>query len=245
MKHLCHISVVWLGLLSMVVANSIKAQSVIATYDISTANAATTPTITPTTASGATAGNLTTAGVLPVSFPAAYTWYGWGAGTSLDLSKYMSWSITPTAGNQIDFTGANATFTLTVNPNFSSGDFGARTWELHASTDGFASSDIALGSPITLPGSFIVTDESIPLGVLAVQTGTVTMRLYGYNDPAIITDPNTGSGLLGTSSGRAGGSDLLIHGTVSAVPEPSTYTAVFGALAFSFVLLTRRHKNLA
>ena len=36
------------------------------------------------------------------------------------------------------------------------------------------------------------------------------------------------------------GGNLLINGTVSAVPEPSSYAAVFGALAFGFVFLTRR-----
>jgi len=107
MKNYFHFSVVWLGFLSIVVGNSIKAQSVIATYDISTANSFTTATVTPTTGSGVAAGNLTAAGVSPKNFfPASFVWNGWGTGTSLDPTKYLAWSITPTAGNQINFAGA-------------------------------------------------------------------------------------------------------------------------------------------
>jgi hypothetical protein len=241
---------VWCGSLGLIAvaligATSLQAQSVIATYDISTANGFTTPTVTPTTASGVTAGNLGVSGVSPGSnLGGSYIWRVWGASTSRDLTRFMEWSVGPTAGNQIDFTGANATFSLVFGS--SGGTHGADTWELHASTDGFVSVDTPLGSPMGLTTSLQQVPESVPLGVLATQIGTVTFRLYGYNDTT--QSPSADSaGLMNRAPGTLGitgtGGNLLISGTVSAVPEPSSYAAVFGALAFGFVFITRRLRN--
>jgi len=187
-----------------------------------------------------TAASVSTANVsVGSALQGTYLWRVWG-GAVLDSTKFMTWSVTPTAGNQIDFTGANATFALTFDWDSPVGLHGAETWELHASTDGFASSNIPLGSPMTLSTALQQVQESVPLGVLAAQTGTVTFRLYGYNDTK--QDPNSDSaGLAFRGAPLTGtGANLVINGAVSAVPEPSSYAAVFGALAFGFVFLTRR-----
>ena len=233
-----------LGLMTvgLIGTTALQAQSVIATYDISTANATTSATVTPTTASGVTAASLSASGVsVGSNLGGTYLWRVWGATTSLDPTKFMSWSVTPTAGNQIDFTGANATFALAFDWDSPAGLHGAETWELHGSTDNFAASNIPLGSPMSLGTALQQVQQSIPLGALATQTGTVTFRLYGYNDTKQSASAdsaglaNRGAPLTGT------GANLLINGTVSAVvPEPSSYAAVFGALAFGFVLITRR-----
>src|SRR5438552_2040834 len=147
---------VWFGSIGLIVvgligAASLQAQSVIATYDISTANGFSNPTVTPTTAANVTAGVLSTTGVSTGSNTSGtYIWRVWGASTSLDSTKYMQWSVSPTAGNQINFTGANAMFSLVFDWDSPAGLHGAETWELHASTDGFVGSDIALGSAMNL-----------------------------------------------------------------------------------------------
>jgi hypothetical protein len=155
----------------------------------------------------------------------------------------MTWSVTPPGGNQIDFTGANATFSLTFNGDSPGGPHGADTWDLHASTDNFGTSDITLASNMSLGTTFLAQiPETVSLGALATQTGTVTFRLYGYNDTKQVAGQDS-AGLSNHSntSGFSGtGGNLLVNGTVSAVPEPSSYAAVFGALAFGFVFLTRR-----
>jgi len=153
----------------------------------------------------------------------------------------MTWSVTPTAGNQIDFTGANTTFSLWFNGDSPGGPHGADTWDLHASLNNFTGSDITLATGMSLGTTFLnQIPESVSLSPLGAQIGTVTFRLYGYNDTKQVAGQdsagfgnNTGT-LIGT------GGNLLVQGTVSAVPEPSSYAAVFGALAFGFVFLTRR-----
>ena len=235
---------VWFGSLgliavSLIGAASLQAQSVIATYDISTANAFSSPSVTPSTAPNVTAANLTTTGVsVGNNLLGSFLWTVWGGSTSLNPAKYMQWSVAPTAGNQIDFTGANATFSLVFGADPGGTPHGADTWQLHASTDGFVSSDIALGSAMSLAPDQQQIPESVSLGVLATQTGTVTFRLYGYNDTSIVANSGGLANNNGALSGTGG--DLLINGTVSAVPEPSSYAAVFGAVAFGFVLITRR-----
>ena len=230
-----------LGLIAvgLVGAASLQAQSTIATYNIA-ANTGGND-VTPTFASGVTATTLTTTASAGTGFAGTYAKTLWGAGTSLDPTKYMTWSVTPTPGNQIDFAGANATFSLTYNGDSPGGPHGADTWALHASTDNFATSDIPLANNLPLGATFLAQiPESVPLGALATQIGTVTFRLYGYNDTkqVLLQDSaglaNAGAPFTGT------GSNLLISGTVSAVPEPSSYAAVFGALAFGFAFITRR-----
>jgi len=228
-----------LGLIAvgLIGAGSLQAQSTIATYDISTANGS---PVTPTTASGVTAATLTTTASPGTSLSGTFAKTLWGAGLSLDSTKYMTWSVTPTAGNQIDFTGANATFSLFFNGD-SPSVHGADTWDLHASTDGFVSSDISLATGMSLGSTFLAQiPETVSLGTLATQTGTVTFRLYGYNDNKQVAGQDSAG--LGNNTGTLTGTggNLLVQGTVSAVPEPSSYAAVFGALAFGFVFLTRR-----
>jgi hypothetical protein len=230
-----------LGLIvvSLIGAASLQAQSTIATYDIG-ANTGGSD-VTPTTASGVTAATLTTTASAGTGFAGTYAKTLWGAATSLDPTKYMTWSVTPTAGNQIDFAGANATFSLTFNGDSPGGPHGADTWDLHASLNNFTGSDITLATGMSLGTTFLAqVPESVPLGALATQIGTVTFRLYGYNDTKQVAGQDS-AGLANAGAPFTGtGGNLLISGTVSAVPEPSSYAAVFGALAFGFAFITRR-----
>jgi hypothetical protein len=231
-----------LGLIAAGLVGSTSLQAQIVTYDISTANAGTSATVSPTgVASGLTAGLLSTTGTgAATSLAGSYLWKVWGPGASPSPGIYMQWSVQPDSSHQIDFTGAAATFSLvrSLHSNLSPGP---DKWELDASTDNFATAGTFLATmDISASADQSQVPQSValtPLGTAAPLT-TVTFRLYGYNDTG--TGGGGSSGLANTGALGAGGGNLLINGTVSAVPEPSSYAAVFGALAFGFVFLTRR-----
>jgi len=64
-------------------------------------------------------------------------------------------------------------------------------------------------------------------------TGTVTFRLYGWG-------ATNAGGVFGL--GRLSGNDLAIGGSLTAIPEPSTYAAIVGVLALGGVMWQRRRK---
>lgn len=66
-------------------------------------------------------------------------------------------------------------------------------------------------------------------------TSTIELRIYGYG--------GTGSANASTINWRI--DDLRVSGTVSAVPEPSTYAALAGAAALLGVMVHRRRQRLA
>jgi hypothetical protein len=227
---------VWFGSLGLIAvgligATPLRAQIVIASYAINGANAATSSTVTPSTGGGVAAAPLSVTGVSgALNQSGSYMWGSWESGAARNAGKYMEWSVTPPGGSQIDFTGANATFALVFTGT------GANTWELRGSTDAFSTSDIALGGAMTLSTASQQFPQSVSLGAIPTQTGTITFRLYGYNDTSGVNQ----AGLANTAFFSGSGSQLRVFGTVSAVPETSSYAAVFGALAFGFVFLTRR-----
>jgi hypothetical protein len=236
---------VWFGYLGLLTvgligASSLQAQ-VIDTYTITGITSTSNPTVSPTSPDpNITASSLSTVGVVTgaTGGGSTYFWRLWGAGGSADTTKRMEWSITPNAGFQIDFSGQVATFSLLFDVGVTSGH-GADSWSLHASTDNFGISDLNLSGTMLLTTAVSQTPESVsltPLGTVGPGT-TVSFRLYGFNDTAVGGGGSSGlsnNGLPGT------GGNLIINGSVSAVPEPSSYAAVFGALAFGFVFLTRR-----
>ena len=130
-----------------------------------------------------------------------------------------------------------STISLALFRGVQGANHGAELWDLRASTDGFASSDLFLS---TFDISASGVDEQIPfLGVdisaLGTQAGSVTFRLYGYD----YTSPADFSG-LGNDSGwviSGTGSNVIIEGTV--VPEAPTGSLLGGGLA---LLAVRRRR---
>jgi hypothetical protein len=232
-----------LGLIAAGLAGATPLQAQIVTYDILNANAATSATVTPTAASGVAGGLLSTTGTgTATSLTGSYLWKLWSsAGTP--GGSYMQWSLQPDATHQIDFSGGSVAFSLLRSLHVGGATHGPDLWELDYSTDNFATAGNNLSGTINLsatadgeqvPQSFSLT----PLGTVAPLT-TVSFRLYGFNDNGVGGGGSSGLGNNNSALPGTGG-NLLINGTVSAVPEPSSYAAVFGALAFGFVFLTRR-----
>jgi hypothetical protein len=154
---------------------------------------------------------------------------GWAASpTTYDPTRYYEFSVTAAAGFQITF----ETFDIALFRGINGGGHGAEKWDLHASTDGFASVDLDLGTfDISASG---VDEQTQFLGhdvsALGTQTGTVTFRLYGYD----YTSSGDYSGLGnddGTWAISGTGVDPSVGGTVSPVPQPhAVWLAASGAL---------------
>ncbi len=141
-------------------------------------------------------------------------------------ADYLSFTITPTAGfklsiSSVSFTTGVSTAVTNFNAN------------LFSSSTGFTSSDSLYSY------SFATTtaaNQSVTLsGISALQdvTTSIEFRLYGYRD------------ISGTSTYRIRnltGSDLIINGTVTAVPEPSAY-ALLGGVGVLGVTVIRRFRK--
>src|SRR5437762_849613 len=171
-----------LGLIAAGLVGATSLQAQIVTYDISTANAATSATVTPTgVASGLSAGVLSTTGTgSATSFAGSYLWKVWGPGASPSPGIYMEWSVKLVATHQIDFSGANAAFSL-VRSLHSNLTPGPDQWELDASINNFATSTFLATMDLSASADREQVPESVsltPLGTVAPLT-TVTFRLYG------------------------------------------------------------------
>jgi len=231
-----------LGLIAAGLVGGTPLEAQIVTYDIAGANAGVSPTVTPTAASGVTGSLLSTVGTgTATSAAGTYIWKLWSSGGTPGGS-YMQWSVQPDATHQIDFSGASVAFSLLRSLHVGGATHGPDLWELDYSTDNFATAGNNLSGTIDLsatadgqqvPQSFSLT----PLGSVAPLT-TVSFRLYGFNDNGLGGGGSSGLGNTGSLPGTGG--NLVINGNVSVVPEPSSYAAVFGALAFGFVFFTRR-----
>jgi hypothetical protein len=156
---------------------------------------------------------------------------GWNSST-LDLSDYYSFGVTPSAG-----------FTL----NLSSLSYverrsgtGPTSFAIRSSVDGFTTN---LFSYSLLAANTSDTTKNFSLaGVSSLQnlTSGVTLRLYGFGASSAagtyrLTSPNTGTGLV------LGGT---LSATASAAPEPGSLAlAAFGLLPLAAVVAKRRRSN--
>jgi hypothetical protein len=137
---------------------------------------------------------------------------------------YLSFTITPAAGYALNISSVSFnTGVSTAVTNFNAA--------LLSSVTGFNSAG-ALHSY-----SFATTTppaQSITLsGTAALQsvTGALEFRLYGWRDSS-----GTSTFRLRTLSGN----DLVVTGSVSAIPEPGTYAVLLGAAALAGAAIRRR-----
>ncbi len=158
----------------------------------------------------------------------------WPSSLTYDPGRYYQWTVTAAAGFQV----AYDTIDLALFRGIWGGGHGADQWDLRASNDGFGGgSNVGLGtfdisaSGIDEQTQFVGHDIS----ALGAQTGTVTFRLYGYNQ----TQAGDYSG-LGNSSGwviTGTGLDPVISGTASAVSGPASVPEPPPGLLAAFGLL--------
>lgn len=137
---------------------------------------------------------------------------------------FLSFTITPAAGYALNISSVSFNSGVsTAVTNFNAA--------LLSSATGFSSAG-ALHSY-----SFATTtppNQSITLsGTAALQglTGVLEFRLYGWRDSA-----GTSTFRLRTLSGN----DLVVTGSVSAIPEPGTYAMWIGAAALAGAAIRRR-----
>ncbi len=137
---------------------------------------------------------------------------------------YLSFTITPAAGYALNISS------VSFNSGVSSAvtNFNAA---LLSSTTGFNPAGVlhSYSFATTTPPT-----QSITLsGTAALQnvTGALEFRLYGWRDSA------------GTSTFRLrslSGNDLVVTGSVTAIPEPGTYAVLLGAVALAGAVIRRR-----
>lgn len=152
---------------------------------------------------------------------------GWPSALSYDPTRYFEWSVSAAVGFEVSY----QTFDVALFRGIWGGGHGAELWDLRASGDAFASADVALGS---FDISASAADEQIQfvghdISALGTRTGTVTFRLYGYDQ----TQAGDYSGLGNDSGWLIGGTGLdpVVGGVVQAVPEPPpTLLALLGLL---------------
>jgi hypothetical protein len=158
-------------------------------------------------------------------FVAASNW----AAAAPDPTKFYEFSITASAGYVVDY----QTISLALFRGIQGGNHGAQSWDLHASTDAFASSDLFLqtfdisGAPADTQTLF----GGVDISAIGSVAGQVTFRLYGY-DYTAATDFSG----LGNDSGwliYGTGINPVVDGNVfMPVPEPGTALLVFMGLLF-------------
>jgi len=161
---------------------------------------------------------------------------GWAASaTTFDPTRYYEFSVTADPGFEISY----ETLDIALFRGINGGGHGAQLWDLHASTDGFVSSDLDLG---TFDISASGVDEQISfvghdISTIGLQVGTVTFRLYGYD----YTSAGDFSGLGnddGTWAISGTGLDPVVGGTVSVVgvAEPDGALLALAGLVGLFAL---------
>ncbi|MFA6962190.1 MAG: hypothetical protein WC205_15655 [Opitutaceae bacterium] len=151
-------------------------------------------------------------------------------------NNYFTFSITPDAGYQLDLT--SITFQVASGSSSTTSD---RAFYLvtASSPSGFTSTSTVLSTDRTIGGG----------GTIAVQAATVTNTV-----PTDYTvDLSSFTGITSTQyfrfylqtptiSQSLTFDDIIVNGTVSAVPEPSAYALLAGSVLFTAVLCGRRRK---
>lgn len=137
---------------------------------------------------------------------------------ALVVGDYYSFSIAPESGFFINLSDIQINFETTAS--------GPDSWGLFSSLNGFSSSV----DTFPLDGA----SSTINLNVSDVSFDTITssveFRLAGFG----------ASGSTGAARFNGAGSDIVISGLTSAIPEPSAYALMFGGLALVLVIWKRR-----
>ncbi len=178
---------------------------------------------------GVAAGDLVhSANLTSEEFSGAFVASDWPSGP-LDPSKYFEFSITPNSGLAINYD--------TVEFSLYNNHEGTSDWELRSSVDGFSSA-LDAGSEPAIHGSG--APISADISSLGTRSGTVTFRIYTFNNTMHTTPPPhndaTRRGLRGS---QFSGKNLWIEGTLEPAPSYTLdvlLTYAGGTLTMDFLL---------
>jgi hypothetical protein len=154
---------------------------------------------------------------------------GWNLTNTLNESDdYLTFSFTPNSGYQVSITELSWTRLNASNTAPGTGRWGYR---------------IGSGS-FTLQDTFAITFANAAgswtnVGIVNA-TDTVEFRFWAYGAVSVNGSTSAGTGGV-TYRNSAVGDDLVVNGSVTAVPEPSTVAFLgFSALGLCFYLWRRR-----
>jgi len=166
----------------------------------------------------------------------------WAPGLSRDPGKYYQFSVSADPGFQITY----ETVDLALFRGVQGALHGAQRWDLYASTNAFASSELLLATfDISSSGAdFQIQFLSTDISAIGTQIDTVTFRLFGYD----YTSSADFSG-LGNDSGwliNGTGTNVVLDGTVSAfvpTPEPGSAALALTGLVGLAVIGRRKARS--
>lgn len=140
----------------------------------------------------------------------------WTTDATLDANDYFSFTLTPN-------NGFSATLESIVLDERRSGT-GPREWSVRSSLDIFGSDVITVAVP---DNTSTRTDQVIALdGSYAGITEAIEFRFYGY--------------LAESGSGTWRLDNVMLNGSITAVPEPSFYAALAGGACICVVIRRKR-----
>jgi len=153
-----------------------------------------------------------------------------GAG-AIANNTYFSFIVTPDVGQTMDLNSLAFDFGAT---NSSASNWQSR-YSVRSSLDGFTSTLSFGENLVNTGGALDLQNASLSLGsAFDNLTSSVTFRIYAYGQPV--------SGLQQSSQvWRL--DNIVLDGTISAIPEPSTYALLAGGLAALVWLRGRTSKR--
>jgi len=210
-----------------------NADAQIVTYPISSSPGSLSSLAATGVSSHITASSLSMVGLTPISFDQTMAAASaWPVG-SFGPSQYFQFSVTPEAGFAVTYSTLSYSLFRTVIGASSN----IKSWQLHASLDGFSSSDITLANnDLGTAGNTQMVLFNNNISALGTKSTQVTFRLYGRDDG------NSGGGLAGLAnrtSFTGTGSNVLLGGSVVPEAENMAVAAAFGLIVFAFA----RHRH--
>ena len=157
--------------------------------------------------------------------------------TAIDKGSYISFSLGANSGYEMNLNGGTVQIDL---GRYGTAVNGANMASLMFEATGFTSSDYAIAAA-SLSGTVTFSISSTALSALQ---GEQEFRLYFWNSDGTGRSEAAG-GLYISQDASIGtlpvGENILVSGTVSAIPEPSTVAAVLGGIAVLALIRQRRN----
>lgn len=197
----------------LVAAGTLEAQLVSYTFGSSAAPTVAATTVTTNLSASdfsGVIGSPTTGSTSPVSSGAYFAASTWAGPLG---SNYFEFTLTPAADHGFSVTSGSFDYRATST--------GPAELALRSSADGYAASLFTLAT--TTDGAWHFSgSQTISLTSLG---SAITFRLYGY-------DADANGGTLRTDN-------VILHGTVFAMPEPASYATLAGFAALGLVAVRR------